>query len=166
MHPPLLFQVEAEPLRCPDIKGQAQLLRWRLQRAFQSGKICHIGAHWAARAASIPQRHHAAFGETRQPALHRFDRTPAPARDAFQIVTQPCGFDHLQPLAHPPRQLRALQLPLDFLTLLGRDGDARSPHPRAPSPLPRVLPVPRLSEAYPLSAEFTSAYLAWIIHGG
>ncbi|HEX8037145.1 MAG TPA: hypothetical protein VF510_25045 [Ktedonobacterales bacterium] len=64
--------------------------------------------------------------KTRQPVRDGLTRAPAPARNAPQVVAQRRRFDHLQPFAHASRQIRAPQLGLHGLTLLGRDDQRRS----------------------------------------
>ena len=144
------------------------LLGRPFQRRFHGRQIRRIGVHRRApvdpsgahRPERIGQSVDATLRKTPQPALYGDHRASAPARDASPFVTQRGGFDHLQPLAHAPGQSRALELPIDFFTLLGRDGNALCLHPCAPSlRLPGDLPIPRLSEAYPRSADLTCTYL-------
>jgi hypothetical protein len=155
--PRLLLQIGRQPLGRPDVEREPQRAGRRLQRRQVGG----IRLHGAARARRIGQGGDSTRGEARQPVRHGFDRAPAPAGDAPHVVAQPRRFDHLQPLAHPPRQVRAPQLPLDVLTLLGREAKASRLHPHTSSRwLPRALPRPRRCEAYLLFAEFISEYLA------
>src|SRR5262249_58756517 len=72
-------------------------------------------------------------------------------------------FDYLHPLASPPGEIGTPQLLLDFRTLLG--GHAARHRTATPSPRRALLARPS-AQAYPLPLEFTSGYLAWIIHGG
>jgi hypothetical protein len=53
--------------------------------------------------------------------LHPDHRAATPAGNALHVIAQRRGFDHLQSLAHPPRQIRPLQLLLDLLALLCGD---------------------------------------------
>lgn len=141
-HPRLLRQIPRQPLGRPHVKGQAQRRGRRLQRGVHRRQISCIGSYRPAAAGRIRQRHDPPVRKACQPVLHGFDRAPAPARDALHRVTQRRRFDHLQPLAHAPRQVRAPQLRFNARTLLGRDDQRRargfrfvSIHLRAPLPL-------------------------------
>ncbi len=131
VHPRVLLQVDGQPLRGPDVKGKAQLGRWGLQRGFHGGHIGGIRLHGPAGAGRIRQCTHAPVCKARQPVLHPGHRASTPARDALDVVAQGGGFGHLQPFAHPSRQIRAPQLPLHCLTLFPSDGDAHGAAPHS-----------------------------------
>jgi hypothetical protein len=96
---------------------------------------------------------------------HGLDRAPAPAGNPRHVIAQRRRFDHLQPLAHPPPQIGPPQLLLDLGALLWGDYDALCTHALAPLLcLPRTPASPRRWVAYHLPDEFTSEYLARIIH--
>jgi hypothetical protein len=160
-HPRLLLQIDRQTRGSPHIEGQAQRAWRRLQRRFHGRQIRLVRSHRATAAPPVAKRSHPTLGKAGQPMLHGCDRAPAPARDPLQLVAQRRGFDHLQPLAQAPRHIRALQLPLDVLALLRRNGDAPCPHLLAPSvPLGSAPSAPPRTPAYPPFDEFTSAYLA------
>jgi hypothetical protein len=106
--PGLLLQIHRQPLGRPDVKGEPERAGRGLQSRLQSRQVGGIRLHRSARARRIGQGSHSALGKTRQPVLHRFDRAPAPPCDASHIVAERRGFDHLQPLAHAPGQIRAV----------------------------------------------------------
>ncbi len=162
MHACLLLQIAGESLGRPHVEGQSLRARRRFQRRLHGGQIGGIRLHGSARARRVAERSHSARRKAGQPVLHRLHRPPAPARNPLHIVAQRGGFDHLQPFAHPPREIRALQLPLHVLALLRRDHVADT-HAPAPSLLPNASSALQLSAAYLLSTEFTSAYLARLL---
>jgi hypothetical protein len=157
----LLLQIRRESRRGPHGEGPIQRWRWRLQRLLHGRHIGGIRRNGTPRARRIGQGRHPASGKAPQPVLHAGDRTATPAGNAPHVIAQRRRFDHLQPLAHPPRQIGALQLLLDLLTLLRRD---RSLHRWPPGSARRDVLLPRAPPAYPLSSQFSSTYLAWIIH--
>ena len=132
MHACLLLQIAGESLGRPHVEGQSLRARRRVQRRLHGSQIGGIRLHGSARARRVGERSHSARRKAGQPVLHRLHRPPAPARDAFHVVAQRRGFDHLQPLAHAPGQIRAPQLPLHVLALLGGDRDAHGCAPRSP----------------------------------
>jgi hypothetical protein len=157
--PRLLLQIAAQSLRCPDVEGQPQRGGRRLQRGLHSRQVGGIRPHRSARALGVRECSHPALRKAGQPVLHGRHCPPTPARDPLHRVTQRGRFAHLQPLPHPPGQIRALQLPLHLRPLLSRDRAADCTHAIAPSVLPPRAPsAPRLIAAYPLSAEVTRAY--------
>jgi hypothetical protein len=134
--PCLLLQIGRQPLGRPDVEGEPQLRRRRLQRAFHGGQVDGIGVHGSTGTGRIRERRHSAFRKACQPVLDTGYRAPAPAGDALHVVTQRRSFDHLQPLAQAPRQIRASQLLLHFLALLAGDGDAHHAAPHSAARLP------------------------------
>jgi hypothetical protein len=167
VHCRLLLQIGRQARGGPDIEGQPQGARQGLQRRLQRCHIGRIGSHWAPGARGIDQRGYPTRRKPVEPVGHRLDRAPAPAGDPLHVIAQGRRFDHLQPLAHPPRQIGAPQLLLDLGALPHAEGQVSGSHALAPFVLlPRApAPAPQPTAAYPLSAEFTSGYLAWIIHG-
>ena len=166
----LLFQVAGQALGGPDIASHPQSSRSCLQGGLQGRQIACIGLHRPAGAGGIVQCRNAPSGKTRQPVRDGLTRAPAPAGNARQVVAQRRRFDHVQPFAHAPRQIRAPQLGLHGPTLLGRDDQRRgcgfrfgSIHLRAPLLLCLLFGVltwhlgadSRRSRA----SKFTSAYL-------
>jgi hypothetical protein len=138
VHARLLLQICREARGGPDVEHQAQGRRRRLQRGFHGCQIGGICLHGPPRARRIDQRRHPTRREARQPVGHGFDRAPTPARDARHLIAQRHRFDHLQPLAYPPPQIGALQLPLHLCALLWGDRHVQLTHPLAPLLLPRA----------------------------
>jgi hypothetical protein len=151
MYPRLLLQIGRQPLRGPDVERWAQSARQRLQRGFHRCHIRCVCPHGPAHTRCIGQRRHPACSKAGQPVPHRLDRAPTPARNPLHLIAQGRCFDHLQPLAHTPPEIGALQLPLDLRVLLWGEGEVSSRHapppcvllPRAPTPTPRMHPAGR-----------------------
>ena len=119
--PCLLLQIGCQALRGPDVEGEPQRRWWGLQRLLQGRHIGGICLQGTPRARRIGQGRHPTGDEAPQPVLHPAHRAPTPAGNALHVIAQRCRFNHLQPLAPPPRQIRPLQLLLDLLTLLCGD---------------------------------------------
>ena len=152
----LLLQIGRESLRGPHVEGQAQRARRGLQRLLQGrqiGGICCDGTPGARR---IGQGCHPTGGKAPQPVLHAGDRAATPAGNARHVIAQRRRFDHLQPLAHPPRQIRPLQLLFYLLTLLRRDVHL---HRWPPGSSRRNVLLPLPPPAYLPSSQFSSTYL-------
>ena len=118
----LLLQIERQALRGPHVEGQTESRRRRLQRLLQGRHIGSIRLQRTSRAGGIGQGCHPTGGEAPQPVLHPSHRAATPAGNALHVIAQRLRFEHLQPLAHPPRQIGPLQLLLDLLPLLRGDG--------------------------------------------
>ena len=155
----LLLQVERQALRRPHVEDQAERAGTALQRGLHGLQIRLICSHRSTGPRGVTQRRRPTRGKARQPPLHACLRAPAPAGDALHIVAQRRRLDHLQPLAHPPRQVRAAQLPLHVLTLLPGHRDAHGSAPLTPTDFPSDLQV---RGAYASNMQFTSGYLAAI----
>jgi hypothetical protein len=156
VHPRLLLQIRRESLRRPHVEDQAERAGTALQRCLHGLQIRLICSHRSTGPRGVTQRRHPTRGKARQPVLHAGLRAPAPAGDALHLVAQRRGFDHLQPLAHPPCQIRAAQLPLHVLTLLPGHRDAHGSAPLTPTDFPSDLQV---RGAYASNIQFTSGYL-------
>jgi hypothetical protein len=144
MHPRLLLQIGRESLGGPDVAREAQSGGWQLQCRLHGRQIGGIRLHGAPGARRIGPRRHPTRGEARQPVGHGLDRTPAPARNPLDVIAQRRRFAHLQPLADPPPQIGALQLPLHHRALLCGEHHVWLTHALAPLLLPRTPAAPRL----------------------
>jgi hypothetical protein len=138
LHPRLLLQRGCESLGGPGGDREAQGRGRQLQRRLQGRQIGGIRLHGPPAARRSGQRRHPPRSAARQPVGHGLDRAPTPARAARHLVAQRRRFDHLQPRAHPPPEIGALQLPLHRGALLGGDHYVWLTHPLAPLLLPRA----------------------------
>jgi hypothetical protein len=138
----LPLQIGRQPLGRPDVEDQAQRGGRRLQGPFHRRQVGGIRPHRPPRPRRVRERVHPALRKARQPVFHPRHRATAPARDALDVVAQGRRLDHLQPFAHPPRQIGPAQLSLHVLTLLRRDGDSHGAVPPRAPPSVRI-PGPR-----------------------
>ena len=97
----LLDQIDAQSSRGPEIEGQSQGSRRRLDGLPQRCQIGGIGLRGAAGNRRSRQRCHPTIPKRRQPAAHGAWRASTPTRNRGHRATHPCSLDHLQPLPLP-----------------------------------------------------------------